>query len=187
MKKTLNCPVCGYPEVKGDICPNCDTDLSLVRMLAELPPVIAPVATPISRQQSRAVWWLGSLAILVLGIGLWAADNALLSVSLRQPIPSPVISSNPSPPTAQSSSQPSLPPTNNDSPPSQPKDIDGFRYTVRRGDSLSVIAWHLYGDRNLWPIIVKANPSLEGRENFLRIGEVLVVPNREESRRENNR
>ncbi|WP_414542504.1 hypothetical protein [Nostoc sp. CCY0012] len=33
----LTCPVCDRQEIAGDICPNCETDLSVVRMLVELP------------------------------------------------------------------------------------------------------------------------------------------------------
>ena len=37
MKTHLTCPVCDRQEIEGDICPNCETDISLVRMLVELP------------------------------------------------------------------------------------------------------------------------------------------------------
>jgi hypothetical protein len=37
MTHLLNCPVCGYKEIEGNTCPNCDADLSLIRSLTELP------------------------------------------------------------------------------------------------------------------------------------------------------
>ena len=36
-KTKIDCPVCGYQGIEGNICPNCDTDVSLIRSLAELP------------------------------------------------------------------------------------------------------------------------------------------------------
>jgi hypothetical protein len=35
----LTCPVCLRPEIADNICPNCETDLTLMRMLVELPTV----------------------------------------------------------------------------------------------------------------------------------------------------
>jgi hypothetical protein len=35
----LNCPVCDNLNVDSNHCPNCETDLSLIRMLMELPSV----------------------------------------------------------------------------------------------------------------------------------------------------
>jgi hypothetical protein len=37
MNKKLSCPVCDRQEITESICPNCETDLSALRMLAELP------------------------------------------------------------------------------------------------------------------------------------------------------
>lgn len=39
MNTKLNCPVCGYQELAGDICPNCDTDISLIRTVHNLVPI----------------------------------------------------------------------------------------------------------------------------------------------------
>ncbi len=39
MSKKITCPVCDRKEIEENICPNCETDLSLIRMLLELPPV----------------------------------------------------------------------------------------------------------------------------------------------------
>ena len=38
MKQKITCPVCDRKEIDENICPNCETDLSLIRMLMELPP-----------------------------------------------------------------------------------------------------------------------------------------------------
>ncbi len=39
MNTKLSYPVCGYQELAGDICPNCDTDISLIRTLHDLLPI----------------------------------------------------------------------------------------------------------------------------------------------------
>ncbi|MDF5722327.1 MAG: hypothetical protein PUP91_17930 [Rhizonema sp. PD37] len=41
MTTKLNCSVCGYTDIEGNNCPNCDTDLSLLRMLQQLPLVMS--------------------------------------------------------------------------------------------------------------------------------------------------
>ncbi|WP_199322704.1 hypothetical protein [Calothrix anomala] len=37
MNPKLTCPVCDRTDIEGNICPNCQTDLSSVRILMELP------------------------------------------------------------------------------------------------------------------------------------------------------
>jgi len=37
MKQELTCPACGRAGIEGNICPNCETDLTALRVLAELP------------------------------------------------------------------------------------------------------------------------------------------------------
>jgi len=166
MNTKLTCPVCSHPEIEGEICPNCETDLSVVRMLAELPPAVS------QNSQLRKAWVPVFVAIvmLLLLIRLGVASNSWLSEK--------------SPPTATSSNVPS--PVTSTS--QQPQGIGayGFRYTVRAGDSLSVIARRFYGNTDLWTVIVQANPSLKGRETALEVGEVLLVPNLEENSPENH-
>jgi nucleoid-associated protein YgaU len=161
MNTKLTCPVCSHPEIEGEICPNCETDLSVVRMLTELPPSVSPDT------QLRKAWVPVFVAILMLllVIRLGFASNSWLSEK--------------SPPTATSSNLPSRVTSNSQQP--QAIGAYGFRYTVRPGDSLSLIARRFYGNKDLWPLIVKANPSLQGRETALEVGEVLLVPNLEEN------
>ncbi len=52
----LTCPVCDRPEIADNICPNCETDLTLIRMLVELPIV----------QPQRFIWLFLSVVILCL-------------------------------------------------------------------------------------------------------------------------
>ncbi len=37
MSTKITCPVCDRSELEINICPNCQTDLALLRMLTELP------------------------------------------------------------------------------------------------------------------------------------------------------
>ncbi len=41
MTTKLNCSVCGYTDIECSNCPNCATDLSLLRMLQQLPQVMS--------------------------------------------------------------------------------------------------------------------------------------------------
>lgn len=52
-------------------------------------------------------------------------------------------------------------------------------YVVARGDNLSRIAKHVYGDGDLWTLICAANAStLRGNCSALRVGMRLVIPDR---------
>lgn len=174
MKTYLTCPVCDRPEIEGDICPNCETDLSLIRKLTELPS--APVATLLPPKSPAIASWVPigvAILILLLGIGLGAAGNSFYVqqqdaavATVSPPVETSALPSE----ISQPLSELKIPPT-----------CSGFYYTVRRGDSLSRVASQLYGDGNLWPQIVSANPQLQGRENSLEIGEVFLVPNLEEN------
>lgn len=78
MKTKLTCPVCDRPEISGDICPNCETNLSLIRMLTELPVTEPVTATTKPQQQGISAWLLASAAmcLLVFGIALGAVSYA---------------------------------------------------------------------------------------------------------------
>lgn len=168
MNAKLTCPVCDRPEIEGEICPNCETDLSLIRMLLELPPASLAIAKPDSSEQKvTAPWFTPALVLLILflGIALGVAGN-VLSTSFSQnsaSTPTAIVVSNPV--TAL------LPPCRT-----------GDLYTVKSEDTLSIIAERFYGDFKSYPLIAEANPILQERDNFLvRRGEVLFIPNREEA------
>lgn len=73
----LICPVCDRPNIEGDICPNCETNLSLVRMLMELPAQEENLNSPKSsfwRFYTKKItsfnWLAVGLAILLIIIGI---------------------------------------------------------------------------------------------------------------------
>jgi phage tail protein X len=156
----INCPVCDRPGVEEDYCPNCETDLSLPRMLMALPVAAAP-------QKSR-VWWQTGIAVLLmsLGIGIGCAGSAIVSSSTPpNSIKTAAIANKVAPP------QPVM----------QTKECGGFRYRVRSGDGVSDLAWQFYGDSALGEKIIEANPQLKERVDSLQIDEMILIPNREES------
>ncbi|WP_066382481.1 MULTISPECIES: LysM peptidoglycan-binding domain-containing protein [unclassified Anabaena] len=158
MKINLNCPVCSYQGITGDICPNCDADLSLIRMLQELP-----------QQQTRAVFsWKIILLMLLIGLGLGLGTSMIFSqpqlntVVVSHPIP--IERTKTTPPVVVKPQPPPAPTT----------------YTVKPGEHLSAIAEKFCGKNTSWQIMVKANPQLQGREDYINVGEVLKIPNCQE-------
>lgn len=157
----INCPVCQRSDVEGNVCPNCETDLSSLRLLMELSPVVD------NRTATNRRGLLLGLALLLLisGIFLGAIASNLFPRSLI-----PV-----------SESSPVIPPVGELIAPSKQLTktvcVDGFNYRVRSGDSLSRIAQRFYGDESLLSPILEANPFLLDRLDSLEVGEKLLIPN----------
>jgi C4-type Zn-finger protein len=67
MNTKIICPVCDRSAIEINICPNCQTDLSLIRMLSDLP--------QLDSIKSNFQWLKWSLGILVTSLlfswGLW--------------------------------------------------------------------------------------------------------------------
>ncbi len=59
-------------------------------------------------------------------------------------------------------------------------DAPADEYVVQPGDTYSDIAGKKYGDRNLWEVIAKANPSI--KPTHLRPGKKIVIPARPEAK-----
>jgi hypothetical protein len=138
-------------------------------MLAQL-----PVETPVEAKESKRnipIWPAVGVAglFLLLGVGLGFAGNSVIARQQPQTTPTSTTVSNPIPNVAEKSKEIEQP---------QSKSCGGFNYVVRKEDSLSLIASHLYGDSNSWSWIIDANPELQGRESSIEINEVLLVPNR---------
>lgn len=159
MNIKIDCPVCGYKEIEGNICPNCDTDLTLIRSLQELP----PVETKIS-QKKLSTWTLVlALLILIIGIGLGALSSFFL---IKNQYSANVFTNN----SAVVINQESVADHENTN-----------LYTVKRGDNLGIIAEKLCGKASAWRLIAAANPRLENRHNyFIQVGEKLKIPNCQE-------
>lgn len=136
-------------------------------MLQQLPQAEKPHI-----QVKIATWQLGAaLLILVIGIGLGVVGCFLF---LQPHVPrstanssSPIVVIKPSPtPT------PITPVTAVKPPPTI--------YSVKSGDNLSAIAEQFCGKGTSWQVMVKANPQLKGREDYIDVGEVFKVPCRKE-------
>ncbi len=156
----INCPVCDHPDVEGDICPNCETNLSVFRLMDDLPPV--------SPFLSGKTFLIPTLAILLLLLGFSLGAFATYWWATPR-LSTPVVSQ----PTVVSEMKPKIPEIKRNC-------SRGFYYTVRPGDSLSLIASHFYGNLDSWNLLVDANPQLTDREDLIEVGELLLVPNLEE-------
>ncbi|WP_373543071.1 hypothetical protein [Chamaesiphon sp.] len=67
MNTKIVCPVCDRAAIEVDTCPNCQTDLSLIRMLSELPLIVS--TTP---DFSWLKWSIGILLTAILvGWEIW--------------------------------------------------------------------------------------------------------------------
>lgn len=162
MSINLTCPVCDRPDVEGDICPNCETNLSTFRILTELP-IVEP---RVFFGSTMKIWLLsGILAAFVLGMSLGATGGSLLS---KQPLP----------PTA--TSIPGSTNTNIQAKSTQAKSLNPcvtqFYYTVQQGDSLARIARRFYGDRQKLQLIMQHNPRQTVKENDINLHEKLLMP-----------
>ena len=164
MTSELSCPVCAYTEISGNSCPNCDTDLSLIRLLAELPP-----SNPQRTQPKVAGWQMGvALLILMIGIGL-GAMGSFLFLGRSQLFTNNIDSSRP---IVVKSDRAAAPPIAQKTVSQQPP-----QYTVKLGDNLTKITEQLCGKGKSWQVMVKANAQLNTRPDLINVGEVLKLPN----------
>lgn len=153
-KTKIDCPVCGYQGIETNICPNCETDIYLIRSLEELP------------QPPKS--WTTTIAIFMLMIGLiigaagsfFALQTFMYTTSV-----------------SNSSLSPSSTPSSQIITPVVPKPTPTVAtYRVQAGDTLSSIAAKVCSKSNDWKLIVAANPELQTRENKLDIDQVLKIP-----------
>ncbi|OKH54075.1 hypothetical protein NIES2101_08375 [Calothrix sp. HK-06] len=167
MSIKLECPVCGYKEIEGNSCPNCDTDLTLIQRLSQLSEVETSTPTKIQAWQFAVIGF-----VFLIGLGIGTISSFLFiqpqSINATVNVPNPVIVV----PT------PSTPAVLN----TPPKAIQPATYTVKSGDNLSIITEKLCGQGASWQLMVQANPQLKGRENDIEKEEVFKVPNCKEAR-----
>ncbi|WP_081599383.1 LysM peptidoglycan-binding domain-containing protein [Prochlorothrix hollandica] len=188
----ITCPVCQHPNIEDNTCPNCETDLTLIRMLMELPSVpqildsqiSKEAALPLSPDRSHKRHWSNAFVFLLTGIILGILGSAAIgfysSRNLISTRPTPMLT----PPIANPISPspvPSVMPLKLSESEQRIKTntCDGFQYFVRPGDSLTLVAWKFYGDADRWVQIVEANPTISKQVNVLEIGDVLLIPNSE--------
>lgn len=193
MKPELSCPVCAYTEISGNSCPNCDTDLSLICLLTELPPS-SPQVTEFDKPRRLKVagWQVGAaLLILMMGIGMGAVGSFLFlqpSQLLTNTVTSPssvAIRGNEKVSQAfgEGKATPRQLAGEINSPGSSPIAQEPInrqqptQYTVKLGDHLTAITEQFCGKGKSWQVMVQANPQLKAHPDFLKVGEVLKVPN----------
>ena len=178
MSAELTCPVCERSQVEENICPNCETDLSVYGMLASLP---IQTHTKIEEQKRILPIWLPigvAILFLLLGLGLGFVGNSVLAKQESQNVSTEVATSISIPKTKPADLvAPKIAETPKQIIKSKSDSCGGFSYTVRRGDSLSLIATRFYGDSSFWFLISKANPEIQGRESSIEVDELLLIPN----------
>ena len=106
---------------------------------------------------------LGLLLLAACAFGCVAEDTA------RPPTPIPV------PPTIFR--PPLITPSVSPSPSPSPVPV-GESYTVRPGDTLSLIAERVYGDANEWRVIFEANRDQLASADALQVGMTIRIPPR---------
>lgn len=153
-KTKIDCPVCGYKGIEGNTCPNCDTDVYLIRSLEELP--------------QRPKSWTSGIAVLMLIIGITIGGAgsffALQTAIYTAIVPKPTVTNttNLTPPVITPAIPKLAPPL--------------ATYIVKSGDTLSSIAGKFCSKSTDWQLIVTANPELQKRENKLDIDQELKLP-----------
>ncbi|MGI0483441.1 LysM peptidoglycan-binding domain-containing protein [Geminocystis sp. CENA526] len=160
MTEKLTCPVCDRTEIETNICPNCEADLSTIRMLKQL---------PILENKSSNKKWLISLLLILLFIGilvgsysgyLIAKNNYSASLEALQKQANQEVSNVDN----VEETKPKL------------NWCGGFNYRIKSGDSLYMLALRFYGDGTAWHLITEANPNITSPQN-LEIGQIILIPN----------
>lgn len=186
MSVKLTCPVCeaeysrAQSEIEANICPNCETDLSTYGILANLS-ICSPMEAEKKSKSIIPIWLPCGIAILflLLGLGLGFASNSVIAKQQEAVETSTNIadSISVSPTKPDRLIAPILADVSPEIVEPQSKNCGGFNYTVRPGDSLSLIAAYFYGNSSYWSLISDANPKIKRRENLLEIDELLLIPN----------
>lgn len=148
----------------------------------------------LERQRYKAAVVGGDAAVVPPPVVAPKPEPAPEPVAAVTPTPAAVVTPKPKPepetptPTRSSVSQPARstrphtwPPSVVTTPPGPPKPAPAKpavvrSYTVRRGDSLSKIAYKVYGDATQWRRIQDANSESLGDSVNVKVGQVLVVP-----------
>lgn len=163
MIEKLTCPVCDRTEIEGNICPNCETDLSTIRMLKELP--ILENKPESDDNKKTLVYLLLILVLMAIIAGsfsgyLIAKNNYNASLQAIKKEQNEQVNSAKN----VEESKPKL------------KWCGGFNYQIKSGDSLYMLGLRFYGDGNAWHLITEANPSITSPKN-LEVGQVILIPN----------
>ena len=173
---TINCPVCDRPQVEELICPNCGANLSSYQMLVNLP--VEKESLP-KKKRIFYLWLPIAILFLLLGLGLGFLGKSIVAketIDNTQPYTKVLTST-------ENNEALKLPTITTIKYQSGDRNdflsCGGFNYVVRSGDSLSLIARRFYGDFKYLSWIGDVNLQLKGRENYIEIGEQILIPNLE--------
>lgn len=162
MTEKLICPVCDRTEIETNICPNCETDLSTIRLLKDLPQLEEK-----NNKKSQNLIRITVATVLIMGLlvgnltGYFILRNNFnnrLQAINQEKNQSTEIAEKPE------ATKPEL------------NWCGGFNYRVKSGDSLYMLGLRFYGDNDGWQIIFQANPNIYEPQK-LEIGQILLIPN----------
>jgi len=162
MAEKLTCPVCDRTEIETNICPNCETDLSTIRLLKDLPQI---EEKDNKKSQKFIIITLASVLIMGLLVGNLTGyfvsrnnfNNRLQAIN-QEKNQSTEVAEKPE------AIKPEL------------NWCGGFNYRVKSGDSLYMLGLRFYGDGDGWQLIFQANPTINNPRN-LQVGQVILIPN----------
>jgi len=162
MTEKLTCPVCDRTDIETNICPNCDIDLSSIRLLKELPQIDKK-----DNKKLQKLLIITLVSVLVMGLlvgnltGYFVSRNNFnnrLQAINQQNNQSVDIAEKPE------EIKPEL------------NWCGGFNYRVKSGDSLYMLGLRFYGDGDGWQLIFQANPTINDPKN-IQVGQVILIPN----------
>jgi nucleoid-associated protein YgaU len=116
-------------------------------------------------------------ADLQLGLSIILPSKATCAAAPRQtPVPPtapPPPTARPTPPPARPTAPPATPPA---ATPASPPVAGASVYVIRSGDTLSGIAWRVYGNPGAWPCIWAANKWIANPRFLLRGWQITLPP-----------
>lgn len=170
----MDCPVCGYkniPNYKEEdvICTCCDTDLSIYRLINQQVAIssketIVTNEVIVTKTPKKLKWVIGASFVLVLLFaGLYLLNPKTIVDKQKENELNAQINTLKSE-NAELKKQP----------PNTVSIVKDFEYTVRRGDSFSLISWRIYGTESRAEEIAKKNNVT--LDTILHPGDKLIIP-----------
>ena len=170
----MDCPVCDYKNIpnykKEDVvCTCCDTDLSIYRLINEQIAIssketIVTKEVIVAKTPEKLEWVMGTFFLLaMLFAGLYFFNPKTIIDKQRE-----------TELTAQINSLESENAKLKIQPESTVSVVKDFEYTVRRGDSFSLISWRIYGTEGRGEEIAKKNNVT--LDTILHPGDKLIIP-----------
>jgi hypothetical protein len=157
MSEEIKCPVCGkvgIPDYLSEdtTCPCCGTDLSIFRVIDQIPQV-----APRKRSLLSSVAIVAVLVAMVMGGILWSQRSVVPLEDKISGLEDSIASLN----TELANLQRPLPPLN------------GFKYVIRKGDSFWAVSNRFYGTGTKCKELAEANGLAV--DSKLNVGDTIII------------